>query len=194
MANDKKWSLCRPSHGTKQCIFLLLFNHVWLFIVVQSCLTFCNSMDCSMPGFPVLHHLLQFVQTHAHWIRDAIRPSHPLSPFSLSCPQSFPASVSLPVRQLFKSGSQSIGWSFSFSISPSNEYSGLISSKDWLIWSPCCPTDSQVSSPAAQLEKASVLWCSASFMVQLSHPYMTSRKTIALTIHTYVVKWCLYTV
>ena len=132
MANDKKWSLCRPSHGTKQCIFLLLFNHVWLFIVVQSCLTFCNSMDCSMPGFPVLHHLLQFVQTHAHWIHDAIRPSHPLSPFSLSCPQSFPASVSLPVRQLFKSGSQILdGASALASVLPMNIQDWFPLKIDW---------------------------------------------------------------
>ena len=94
-------------------------SHVWL----------CDPMNCSMPGFPVLHHHLEFAQTHDHWVSDAIQTSHPLGPFS-SCPQSFPASGSLPVSQLFASGGQSIG-SFSFNISPSNEHPGLIC-LDWL--------------------------------------------------------------
>ena len=59
----------------------------------QSCLTLCNPMDCSTPGFPVLHHLLEFAQTHIRWVGDAIQPSHPVTPFS-SCPQSSSASGS----------------------------------------------------------------------------------------------------
>ena len=81
--------------------------------VAKLCLTLCNPMDCSRPGLPVLHYLLEFAQTHVHWVGDAIQPSHPL--FS-SCPQSFPASGSFPVSRPFASGGQSIRvklWYFS---------------------------------------------------------------------------------
>ena len=64
-----------------------------LFSVSQSCLTLYSSMNCSMPGFPVLHYLSEFAQTHVHQVSDAIQPSHPLSAHSLCCPQSYPASV-----------------------------------------------------------------------------------------------------
>ena len=86
--------------------------------VAKSCTAFCDPMDCSKPGFPV-HYLLEFAQTHVRWVSDAIRPSHPLPPFS-SCPQSFPASGSFPVSQLFASGGQSIGASASVSVLPMN--------------------------------------------------------------------------
>ena len=99
--------------------------------LTQLCLTLCDPMDCSSPGFPVFHHLPEFAQTHVHWVSDAIQPSHPLS------------SPSLPVFNLSQhqhlcpwvSSSHLVAkyWSFSFSISPSNEYSGLISFRmDWL--------------------------------------------------------------
>ena len=79
-------------------------------------------------------------------------------------------------------------WSFSFSISPSNEYSGLISFRmDWLDLLACRSRDSEESFPTPQF-KASILRCSAFFIVQLSHPYMTTRKTIALTRRTFVGK------
>ena len=95
--------------------------------VTQSCSAVCDPMDCSIPDFPVLYSLSEFAQTHVHCINDAIQPSHPVTPFS--CPQSFPASGSFPMRQLFTSGDQSIGASDSAS---SNEYSGLFSFKiDW---------------------------------------------------------------
>ena len=74
-------------------------------------------------------------------------------------------------------------WRLSFSISPSNEYSGLISFRV-LVWSPCCPRDSQESSQHHS-SKASILRCSVFFMVQLSYPYVTAGKTIALTIQTF---------
>ena len=67
----------------------------------------CNPVDCSMPGLPVHHQLPEFIQTHAHWVGDAIQPSHPVIPFS-SRFQSFPASGSLQMSQLFASGGQSI--------------------------------------------------------------------------------------
>jgi len=79
-------------------------------------------------------------------------------------------------------------WSFSFSISPSSEYSGLIFCKMELVGSPCRPRDSQESSPIPHSSKASILQCSAFFMVQLSHPYVTTGKTIALTRWTFVGK------
>ena len=87
-------------------------------------------MDCSMPGFAVHHQRLEFTQTHVHPVSDAIRLSFSIVPFSQL--QSFPASGSFPMSQFFASGGRSVG-SFSFSISPSNEYSGLISFRmDWL--------------------------------------------------------------
>ena len=84
--------------------------------VAKPCLTLYDFMNCSTPGFSVLHYLLAFAQTYIHWINDAIQPSHPLlSPFS-SCPQSFPASGSFPMSQLFPLGGQSIGASASASV------------------------------------------------------------------------------
>ena len=94
-------------------------------LVTQSCLTLRDSTNRSMPGLPVHYQLPEFTQTHVHRIGDAIQPSHPVIPFS-SCLQSFPASGSFQMSQLFASGGQSY-WSFSFNISPFNEHSGLIS-------------------------------------------------------------------
>ena len=74
-------------------------------LVTKSCLTLCDPMSCSMPGFPVLHSLLQFAQAHVHRIGDAIQPSHPLSSLLL-LPSIFPASGSFPMSQLFTSGSK----------------------------------------------------------------------------------------
>ena len=93
--------------------------------VAQSYPTLCNPMDCSTPGFPVLYHLSELAQTHVHWVSDAIQPSHPLSSPS-------PPALSLSQHQgLFQwvRSSHLVPkyWSFSFSISPSNEYAGLIS-------------------------------------------------------------------
>ena len=97
--------------------------------VTQSCLTLCNPMDCSKPGFPVLHHLPELAQIHVHWDGDAIQPSHPLSS------PSPPASIFPSIRVFSNESVLCIRWPkyWSFSISPSNEYSGLISfSIDWL--------------------------------------------------------------
>ena len=82
--------------------------------VAQSCLTLCNPMDCSTPGFPVLQHLLELAQTH---VIESVMPSNHLVPFS-SCLQSFPAAESLPASWLFASGGQSIGASASASVLP----------------------------------------------------------------------------
>ena len=77
------------------------------FLVTKLYLTLCDRMDCSMPGFPVFHCLLEFAQTHVHWVSDAIQLFHPLVPFS-PCLQSFPALGSFPVSCLFTSGGQRI--------------------------------------------------------------------------------------
>ena len=149
--------------------------------VAQLCLTLCDPMDCSMPGFLILHHLPELAQTHVHWVGDAIQTSHPLSSpsppaFNLSQHQVFSNESALHIRWLKF-------WNFSFSISPSNEYSGLISFRmDW--FDPLAAKGlSRVFSGTLKslLQhhslKASVLQCSAFFMVLLSHPYMTTGKT-----------------
>ena len=144
-------------------------------------------MNYSMPGFPVLHCLLEFVQMHVHsslWCHSTISSS--VAPFS-SCPQSFPLSGSFPMSRLFASGDQSIGASFSFSISPSSEHSGLISFRiDWFHLLAVLGTLKNLHQHHSS--KALILWCSAFSVVQLSHLYMTTGKTIALTIGTFVGK------
>ena len=86
--------------------------------VAQSCPTLCYPMDCSTPGLPVHHQLPEFTQIHVHWVGDAIQPSQTsVIPFS-SCLQSFPASGSFPVSQLFASGGQNFGVSSSASVLP----------------------------------------------------------------------------
>ena len=86
--------------------------------VAQSCPTLCDPMNHRTPGLPVHHQVPELTQTHVNWVGDAIQLSHPLSfPFS-SCPQSFPASGSFPVSQLFTSGGQSIRVSASASVLP----------------------------------------------------------------------------
>ena len=205
--------------------------------VTQPCPTLCNPMNCSTPGFLVLHHLPELAQTHVHWVSDAIQPSHPLSPTSPSEEIQF-SSVQLlsrvwlfvtpwtAARQAYLSITNSWSlpklmsielvmpsnyfilcrpllllpsifpsikvffnesvlhirwpkyWSFSFSISPSNEYSGLISFRmDWLDLPAVQGTLKSLLQHHSS--KASILQCSALFMVQLSHPHMTTGKTIA---------------
>ena len=100
-------------------------------VVESSVMTVCSPMDCSTPGFPFFHYLPEFAQTHVHRVHDAIQPSHPLSPPS-------PALTIFPSIRFFSNESAlhirwPKYWSFNFSISPSNEYSELISFRmDWL--------------------------------------------------------------
>ena len=145
----------------------------------------CNPMDCSTSGFPVPHHLPELAQVHVHCIGDAIQPSHPLSsPFLL--PSIFP-SIKVFSNESVLHIRWPKYWSFSFSISPSNEYSGLISFK--IGWFDLPAVQGTLKSLLQHhSSKASILGCSACFMVQLSHLYMTTRKTIALTIQTFVGK------
>ena len=143
--------------------------------VAQSYLTLCDPAGCSTPGLSIHQQLPEFTQTHVHWVSDAIQPSHSIIPFS-SCLQFFPRSGSFPMSQFFTLDGQSIG-SFSFTISPSNEYSGLISFRmDWL---DLLAVQGMLKSLQHHSSKASILRSSAFFMVQLSHPYTTTGKTIA---------------
>ena len=145
--------------------------------------TLCDPMDSSMPGFPVHHQLLELAQTHVHQVGDAIQPSHSLlspSPpaFNLSKHQVFSSELLLPIRW-------PEFWTFSFSIGPSNEYSGLISFRiDWLDL--LAVQGTLKSLLQYHSSKALILRCSAFFIVQLSHPYITTGKTIALTRWTFV--------
>ena len=153
--------------------------------VAQSCLTLCNPMNRSTPGLPVHHQLLEFTQTHVHWVSDAIQPSHPLLP-------PFPPPFNPSQHQgLFKWKVLRIRWpkywSFSFNISPSNEYSGLIFFKmDWLDLLAVQGTLKSLLQHHSS--KASILRRSAFFIVQLSHQYKTTGKTVALTRQTFVGK------
>ena len=156
----------------------------WQFSSVsQSCPTLCDPMNCSTPGLPVHHQLLEHAQTHVHRVGDAIQPSHPLSSPSPP-PSSFPS-----IRVFSNESALHIKWpkywSFSFSISPSNEYPGLLFFRiDWLDLLAVQGTLKSLLQHHSS--KASILWCSAFFTVQLSHPYMTTGKTIALTRRTFV--------
>ena len=151
----------------------------------QSCLILCDPVDCCMPSFPVHHQLPELAETHVHQLGDAIQPSHPLSSPSL------PASFFHRIRVFSSVSVLCIRWpkysSFSFSISPSNEYSGLISFK--IDWCDLLAIQRTLKSLLHHhSSKALILWHSAFFMVQFSHPYMTTGKTIALTRQTFVDK------
>ena len=148
--------------------------------VTQSCPTLCDPMNCSTPGLPVHHQLLESTQTHVHRVDDAIQPSHPVIPFS-SCPQSFPASGSFQMSPLFASGGQRIGVSASTSVLPMN-------TQDWSDWLDLAVQGTLKSLLQHHSSKASILLRSAFFIVQLSHPYMTTGKTIALIRRTLLAK------
>ena len=142
-------------------------------------------MDCSTPGFPVHHQLPEPVQTHVHPVGDAIQLSHPLSSPS---PSAFNLShhQGLFIGHFFSPGGQKY-WSFSFSISSSSEYSGLISFR--VNWLDLLAVQEMLKSLLQHhSSKASILWCSAFFRVQFSHPYLTTGKTIALTRRIFVDK------
>ena len=161
-----------------------MFTSLQFISVAQSCLTLCAPMDWSMPGFPVHHHLPELAQAHVHWVGDVMQPSHPMSSpspptFDLSQPHGLFKRV-LPI-------SWPKYWSFSFSINPSNEYSGLTSLRiDWLYLLAVQGTHKCLLQH--HISKASILQCSAFFIVQFSHPSVTTGKTIALTRWIFVGK------
>ena len=158
------------------CVYLFCCS------VAKSCLNLCDPLDCSTPGFPVHHQLLELTQTHVHWIGD---------PLILCCPLPLLPSIFPSIKVFSNESVLHIRWpkywSFSFNISSSNEHSRLISFRmDWLDllavqWTLKSPLQHHSS-------KASILWCLAFFIVQLSHLYVTTGKTIALTRQTFVGK------
>ena len=146
-------------------------------------------MNCSMPGFCVLHYLLEFAQTHIYSVNDFIQSFHPLlspSPPALNLSQ---------YQGLFQwvSSSHRVSkyWSFSFSISPSSEYSGLISFR--VGWFALLAIQGALKNLLQHhSSKASILWHSAFFIVQLSHLYVTTGKTMALPILCYICVYIYY--
>ena len=137
-------------------------------------------MDCSTPGFPVYHQFPELTQTHVR-VGDAIQPSHLLLSLFL-LPSIFPS-----IRVFSKESVLYIRWpkywSFSFSNSPSNEYSGLIS----FTWLDLLAVQGTLKNLLQHhSSKASVLWCSAFFIIQMSHPYMPTGKIIVLTRWSFV--------
>ena len=148
-------------------------------LVIKSHPTLCDAMDCSIPGFLVLHYLLKFAQTHVHWIGDVIQPSHPLSP------PSPPALILSKHHGLFQ-------W-----VDPLHQVAKVlelqlpINIQGWFLkidWFDLAVQGILKSLLQHHNLKASILWHSAFFMVQLSYPYMTTAITIALTIQTFVSK------
>ena len=142
-------------------------------------------MDCNMPGFPVLHYLPEFVQIHVHWVNDAnnhLILCHSFLLLSTIFPSIRVFSIESALRIRWPKY-----WSFSFSMSPSNECSGLISFRNH--WFDVLAAHRILKSLLQHHSlKASVLQHSAFFMVQLSQPYMITGKTIALIIWTFVSK------
>ena len=142
-------------------------------------------MNRSMPGLPVHHQLLEFTQTHVHRVSDAIQPSHPLSSPSPLAPNPSQHQSSFPMSQLFAWGGQSTGVSALASFLPKKSQGWSPSE-----WTDCISLQSKGLSRFLQhhSSKASILRCSVFYTVQLSHPYMTTGKTIALTRQTFVCK------
>ena len=166
------------------CRFLLQFSSVQSLSRVQ----LCDLMNRSTPGLPVHHQLQQFTQTHAHRVGDATQPSRPLSSPSLPAPNPPPPPS---IRVFSNESALHMRWpkylSFSFSISPSNEHPGLMSFRmDWLDLLAVQGTPKSLLQHHSS--KASIFQHSAFFIVQLSHPYMTTGKIIALTRQTFVDK------
>ena len=152
--------------------------------VAQSCPTLCDPMNRNTPGLPGHHQLPGFTQTHVHRVGDTIQPScHPTISSSV-VPLLFLPSIIPSIRVFYNESVICIRWpkywSFSFNISPSNEYSGLTSFR--IIWLDLLVVQGTLKSRLQHhSSKALILWRSVFFIVQLSHPYMTTGKTKALT-------------
>ena len=163
--SELSYIISENTHGKTVVISLKIIHQ--FSSVPQLCPTLCDSMDYSMPGFSVHHQTMEFAQTHVHWVSDAIQPSHPLSSPS-------PPAFNLSQHQsLFKWVNSSHKWpkywSFSFSLSPSKKYSGLISFRiDWLDLLAVQGTLKSLLQHHSS--KALILQRSAFFIVQLSNP------------------------
>ena len=167
----------RPTSPFSQSLSSVQFSSV-----TQSCPTLCDAMNCSTPGLPAHHQLPEFIQTHVHRVGDAIQPSHPLSSSSPPAPN-IPPSIRVFSNEPTLRMRWPKYWSFSFSISPSKEHPGLILFRmDWLDLLAVQGILKHLLQHHSS--KASIIQCSAFFTVQLSHPYMTTGKTIALTRRT----------
>ena len=155
--------------------------HCFCCSVAKLCPTLWDPLDCHTPGFPVLHYLPEFTQTHDHWVSDPIQPSHillPPSPLALNLSyhqeRVFSSELTLHIRWPKY-------WSFSFSISLSNGYSGLISFRiDWFDFL-AVKGDSQESSPAPQFESInsfvlSLLWFNSKYAIQVCHSFSSMSK------------------
>ena len=179
------WSPCET--GPAPALFFLFSHLVWHF----------QAGEWQYTGFPVLHYLLEFAQTHVHWVREAIQPSCPLlSPsrlaFDLCSFRVFPNELALcfcqNILQWVSSSHQGAKvLEISFSISPSNEYSGRISFR--IAWFDLLAVQGTVKSLLQHhSSKTSILWHATCFIIQLSHPSISTGKTIALTIWIFVGK------
>ena len=165
------------------CFLFLIFHSVHFSHSVMSDSLWPHESQHARP--PCHHQLPEFTQTHVHRISDAIQPSHPLS--SPSPPAPIPPSIRVFSNESTFCMRWPKYWSFSFSISPFNQHLGLISFRmDWLDLLAVQVTLKSLLQHHSS--KASILQCSAFFTVQLSHPYMTTGKTIALTRQTFVNK------
>ena len=157
-------------------------NTVQFSSATQLCLTLCDHMDNSTPGIPVYHQRPEPTQTHVHHIGDAIQPS-------ILCRSLLPLSIFPSIRVFSNELVLCIRWpkywSFSFSISLPNEYSGLISFR--MGWLDLLAVQGTLKCLLQHhSSRASILQCSAFFIVQLSHPHMTTGKSVALTRQTFV--------
>ena len=146
------------------------------YLVTKSCPTFCNPIDCSMPGFLILYYILEFAHIHVHWVGDAIQPSHPVAPLLL------PSNLSQH-QGLFKwvSSSHQVAKVLEFQLQhQSFQWTPrmICFRMDWLDLLEIQRTFRSLLQH--HISKASILWHSAFFIVQLSHPCMTTGKTIAL--------------
>ena len=178
------WALSVRKWLSKLGYIYLIEYSVQFSSVSQSSPTLCDPMNRSTSGLPLHHQLPEFTQTHVHRVRHAIQPSHPLSSPSPPAPnpsqhQSFFEST---LRMKWPKY-----WSFSFSIITSKEIPGQISFR--LNWLDLLAVQGTLKSLLQHhSSKASILRHSAFFTVQLSHPYLTTGKTIALTRRTLVSK------
>ena len=157
-------------------------NSMNYFLFNQSCPTLCDPMDYSMPGFPVFHYLLEFAQTHGHWVSDAIQPYHPLSSPSPAFNLSHHQDLSQWVSSLHQ-----VAKVLEFQLQYLSFQWILISFR--MVWFDLLEVQGTLNSLLQHhSSKASILQHSAFFMVQVSFLYMTARKAIALTLQTFVSK------
>ena len=167
---------------TGGCVFVTMLVSYLLLLFSQSYVWLCNPMNCNMPGFPVHHYLLEFSQIHVHWVSDSI--NHLI----LCCPLLLFPSVFPSIRVFSSESALHIGWLkfWSFSISPCDEYSELISFS--IGWFDLFAVQGTLENLLNHHSSKASIRCSILLMVQLSHPYMTTTKAIVLTIRTFVGK------